>query len=289
MKDIINKITKESILVPYLMGPHGIGKSSFVRAWAAERGLSCFTLNLSACEATDLTGLPQVRDGRVIFTRPKFFDAEVLFLDEINRVVDPAVKAALLSLFVDRSINGHEFRGIIIAAGNVGENYEVSDLDPALEDRLIKIHFSPDLSFLPSQFKTFVETNNLLGRFSLRRLTEASKFLDDLDIMSLILDPVTSRQWSDFSRPKFQLKDLLEGQIPEGLDRQVMLTELAKYRGEVSNKLTPFLEGLSMEETVSFLNQIKETGNFRLLSQIKTLLGPDTRDLWLKVALTVGG
>ena len=91
----LKTIVSKSNLIPFLVGPHGSGKTSFIKEWAKSQGKTCITLNLSAVEAVELTGMPTTVEGRMTYARPFFYDYDVLFLDELNRVSDSSVKSAL--------------------------------------------------------------------------------------------------------------------------------------------------------------------------------------------------
>lgn len=263
IKQILDEVVNKTILIPYLVGPHGIGKTSFIKDWVKERNRSLFILNLSAVEPADLTGIPVVTEEKTVWSRPSFFDYDVLFLDEINRVIDPSVKAALLSLFVDRSINGHKYKGVIVAAGNSGDDYEVSEFDPAFKDRLIQIDFKPNLNFIKNkQFKTFIKSNDLLNRYSLRRLSEAEKFLDSPEVMKLILDPVTVKTWESFIavNKKLSLTELVNIDLST-IDKIAIIDAVIDHDGDFDEKLAEFLADLSAEIWSLLMQKVVKSQN----------------------------
>ena len=115
--------------VPVLLwGAPGTGKTSAIRAMAAELGLPCETVIASIREPSDFAGLPVVSDGRVIFAPPRWArelaqkEEGLLFLDEIS-TAPPAVQAALLRVVLERVVGDLELpEGIVvIAAANPPE------------------------------------------------------------------------------------------------------------------------------------------------------------------------
>lgn len=278
MKNLSNQlktITSKSNLIPFLVGPHGAGKTSFIKDWSKSQGKTCITINLSAVEAVELTGMPTITDGRMTYARPFFYDYDVLFLDELNRVSDSSVKSALLSLFVDRSINGHRYGGVIIAAGNDGEGYDVYELDPAFKDRLVTIQFTPDASFLPKDFREYVKDNNLFDKFSLRRLTEASKFLDNKEVLGLILSPIVAAGWMDFMSKKEKREETLENIFERGLgelEKKAVIKRLASYKEPLTEKMTSFIVGLDAEGFVVLMKELEETKNHLIMEKLAELV-----------------
>lgn len=135
-----------------LSGPHGIGKSQYLEAWARARGCDAYVLDLSLLEATDLTGLPYLADGRTRFAPPATLppsDAArpcVLVLEELNRC-DRSVRQPCLQLLTTRRLNDYRLPdGCFLAACVNPENagYEVDTLDPALASRFVTLKVAPD-------------------------------------------------------------------------------------------------------------------------------------------------
>jgi MoxR-like ATPase len=114
-------------LIPFLVGPRGEGKTSFIKELASELKRDLTILNLSAIESSDFCGLPYIDSGLIKYVKPSFLDSDILFLDEVDRVRDSSVKSSLLSLLVDRKINGHYLKDncLIFCSGNgTSGNYE---------------------------------------------------------------------------------------------------------------------------------------------------------------------
>jgi MoxR-like ATPase len=134
-----------------LSGSHGIGKSQYLDAYAHSRGCDAYVLDLSLLEATDLTGLPYLADGRTRFAPPVTLppsDAArpcVLVLEELNRC-DRSVRQPCLQLLTTRRLNDYRLpEGCFVAACVNPENagYEVDAFDPALASRFLTLHVAP--------------------------------------------------------------------------------------------------------------------------------------------------
>jgi alkaline phosphatase D len=142
----------ETNIVPFLWGEHGIGKSEVVFQVGKETKRSVIDLRLGLMETGDLIGVPTGSDkhGRIVYSKPNWFplgDAPtILFLDEMNRATIPVLQA-VFQLVLNRRINNHVLPDncAIVAAGNPsGNDYIVSEMDPALLNRFLHIKFMPN-------------------------------------------------------------------------------------------------------------------------------------------------
>ena len=231
MKMSYEKMMKflESGLVPFMEGPAGEGKTTYAKEFAKSLGKEIVIMNLSAVESTDFCGLPYIEtegNHRVTkYAKPSFLNAEILFLDEIDRVRDSAVKASLLSLFVDKKINGHELNPncIILAAGNgLSDEYETVEFDKALESRIGRIKFAysteQKISYFNSKyagndFVKFMEVKpEILSQFPSRRIENLLK--TDIEFCELILDKETARLFQNFVASNLvTLADIKAGKV----------------------------------------------------------------------------
>lgn len=134
-----------------LSGKHGIGKSQIITNFFEAKGMKVVALFLGQMsDPGDLIGLPNKDDetGKTIFMPPYWFPTDgkpvVLFLDELNRA-RPEILQTIMDLALNRRLAGRELPpgSHIISAVNDGEEYQLTDLDPALVSRFNIYNFKP--------------------------------------------------------------------------------------------------------------------------------------------------
>ena len=134
-----------------LVGRHGIGKSQILTQYFERKGMPVIALFLGQMsDPGDLIGLPSKDDqtGKTVFLPPYWFPIDgqpvVLFLDELNRA-RPEVLQTIMDLALNRKLAGRSLPpgSRIISAVNEGEEYQLTDLDPALVSRFNVYQFHP--------------------------------------------------------------------------------------------------------------------------------------------------
>lgn len=134
-----------------LTGKHGIGKSQILEKFFAMRGERVVILFLGQMsDPGDLIGLPRLNaeTGKTDFMPPYWFPTDekpvVLFLDELNRA-RPEVLQTIMDLTLNRTLAGKKLPegSRVISAVNDGEEYQLTDLDPALVSRFNIYEFRP--------------------------------------------------------------------------------------------------------------------------------------------------
>ena len=134
-----------------LVGKHGIGKSQIIESYFVKQGKKVVTLFLGQMsDPGDLIGLPVIdettrkTDFRPPWWFPENSEAIVLFLDELNRA-RPEILQCVMDLTLNKRLNGKDLpKGSrIITAVNDGEEYQLTDLDPALISRFNIYNFVP--------------------------------------------------------------------------------------------------------------------------------------------------
>lgn len=141
-----------------LVGKHGIGKSEILTNYFNSKGMKVVTLFLGQmADPGDIIGLPskvekQNADGHVTsltdFTPPYWFPQDdkpiVLFLDELNRA-RPEILQTVMDLTLNRKLAGKSLPegSYVISAVNDGDEYQLTDLDPALVSRFNIYEFRP--------------------------------------------------------------------------------------------------------------------------------------------------
>ncbi len=145
-------VIRDADLPVLLRGPHGIGKSEYLESYARERNLGIYVLDLSLLEATDLTGIPFIRDGLTYFAPPSTLppgdttEPCMLVLEELNRC-DRSVRQPCLQLLTTRRLNDYKLPKTCFLAACINPDdagYEVDSLDPALASRFVTLNVVPD-------------------------------------------------------------------------------------------------------------------------------------------------
>ena len=141
-----------------LVGKHGIGKSEILTSYFSSKGLKVVTLFLGQmADPGDIIGIPSKVEkqdakgkttSRTDFTPPYWFPQDgqpiVLFLDELNRA-RPEILQTVMDLTLNRKLAGKALPegSHVISAVNDGEEYQLTDLDPALVSRFNIYEFRP--------------------------------------------------------------------------------------------------------------------------------------------------
>lgn len=136
-----------------LAGKHGIGKSQILTSYFSSKGIKVVTLFLGQMsDPGDLIGLPHFNevDGITEFLPPFWFPLNdtpvVLFLDELNRARSEILQT-IMDLALNKKLAGRPLPegSRIISAVNSGNEYELTDLDPALVSRFNIYTFEPSV------------------------------------------------------------------------------------------------------------------------------------------------
>lgn len=136
-----------------LVGNHGIGKSEILTEYFSSKGMPVIALFLGQMsDPGDLIGIPTKNEvtGKTDFMPPYWFPLDgkpiVLFLDELNRA-RPEVLQTIMDLALNRCLAGRRLPegSRIISAVNEGNQYQLTDLDPALVSRFNIINFKPSV------------------------------------------------------------------------------------------------------------------------------------------------
>ena len=134
-----------------LVGAHGIGKSEILTEYFAAKGMPVVALFLGQMsDPGDLIGLPHKNEqtGKTEFMPPYWFPVDgkpvVLFLDELNRA-RPEILQTVMDLCLNRRLAGRALPegSRLISAVNAGDQYQLTDLDPALVSRFNILNFRP--------------------------------------------------------------------------------------------------------------------------------------------------
>jgi len=151
--NIVHHVT--NVRKPVLLrGRHGIGKSTVVYQYAAQRSMEVVERRASQMTEGDLVGLPSIEGNSTRFNPPDWFKAAcdrpvVLFLDEVDRAT-LEVRQGIFELTDSRKLNGHTLHPdtLVFAAVNGGEHgsqYQVGEMDPAELDRWTVFDVEPSV------------------------------------------------------------------------------------------------------------------------------------------------
>lgn len=134
-----------------LMGKQGIGKSAIIREHFEAQGSKVVVFFLGQmADPGDLIGLAHRHEAseRTEFLPPYWWPREdapvVLFLDELNRA-RPELLQAVQDLTLNRALAGRSLPAgsRVVAAVNEGDEFQLTDLDPALVSRFNLYEFCP--------------------------------------------------------------------------------------------------------------------------------------------------
>jgi hypothetical protein len=135
-----------------LIGKHGIGKSEIIRRYyEQERHYHVVAFFLGQMsDPGDLIGLlhKDEQTGRSVFLPPYWWPVDgqpiVLFLDELNRA-RPEILQSVYELALNKTLAGKRLPdgSIVVSAVNAGDEYQLTDLDPALISRFNLYEFAP--------------------------------------------------------------------------------------------------------------------------------------------------
>ena len=144
-----------------MQGPTGVGKSFAAKAIAKELGLPYIDVRGSTMDESDM-GIPDLEASKEAgaYTKmlPSWYvracrEPVVLMLDEVNRSL-PQVMQGFFQVVLDRELgNGPDGAAFklhpetrIIAAVNVGNEYDVNEMDPALLRRFWVTEIEPTVT-----------------------------------------------------------------------------------------------------------------------------------------------
>ena len=207
-----------------LVGKHGIGKSRILEEYFADKNAKVVTLFLGQMsDPGDLIGLPEKdeKTGKTDFMLPYWFPTDgqpvVLFLDELNRA-RPEVLQTIMDLTLNRKLAGKSLpKGSrIISAVNNGNEYQLTDLDPALVSRFNIYEFAPTVE----DWLEWARKNQIDSRI-ISFIDENPEFLDSDEISSsdnLERNP-DRRSWERVSKiiQKFEILDSVHQPLISGI------------------------------------------------------------------------
>jgi|TARA_R110001583_G_scaffold4172_6_gene24619 hypothetical protein len=145
--NVVSALPKEiSVLAK---GPTGIGKSQIFHQVGKRLKMPVIDRRLAQMTEGDIIGLPELVDGVTRFAPCDWFirackEPVILFFDELNRAT-LEVQQCAFQIVLDRELNGHKLHADtrVYAAVNVGSDYQVLEMDPALQRRFWAMDLEP--------------------------------------------------------------------------------------------------------------------------------------------------
>jgi len=205
-----------------LVGRHGIGKSRIITDYFAKKKMRVVIFFLGQMsDPGDLIGLmyKDEKTGHSEFLPPYWWPTDnkplVLFLDELNRA-RPEILQSVMDLTLNKTLAGKKLPvgSIIVSAVNEGEEYQLTDLDPALVSRFNIYEFMPsvedwllwaDRAGLDSRIVQFIQKNK-----HFLDADNTSKTYQDGFFLSLTKSP-DRRAWervSDMLKPVNEITEI---------------------------------------------------------------------------------
>ena len=205
-----------------LIGKHGIGKSKIIENFYASKKMKVISFFLGQMsDPGDLIGLmyKDEKTGHSDFLPPYWWPSDnkavVLFLDELNRA-RPEILQSVMDLTLNKKLAGKKLPegSLIISAVNHGEEYQLTDLDPALISRFNIYEFAPtieewliwaDKTGLDQRVIDFIQKNNQFLDGDAKKELYQDSFYSELN------KSPDRRAWervSDFIKKTKQLEDI---------------------------------------------------------------------------------
>ncbi|MBR9921690.1 MAG: AAA domain-containing protein [Bacteroidetes bacterium] len=241
LEDLLNKQQENNVWLPLcIWGRHGIGKTQFVRDYAARNNLEfCYLAPAQFEELGDLIGMPAIKEDKTSLKPPVWVPTDntpgILLLDDINRA-DERILRGLMPLLQGFGMVSwklpRKWRIVCTANPDAGD-YSVTPMDPAILTRLMHVV----LEFDPASWRDWAKNNGIeeqnirfvqsglvnleLERTTARTLSQFFFALQSLDskeqtperikqLGDAFLDPETSDAYLEF-----RMKDQMGWVSPE--------------------------------------------------------------------------
>ena len=253
-----------------LTGKHGIGKSQILEKFFTARGERVVILFLGQMsDPGDLIGLPRLdeKTGKTIFMPPYWFPTDgkpvVLFLDELNRA-RPEVLQTIMDLTLNRTLAGRKLPegSRVISAVNDGEEYQLTDLDPALVSRFNIYEFKPTAqewllwaskAGLDSRVTDFIAENpDMLDGAAFTREDQGLEKSPDRRGWERVSNILQSNEVGDFAKTKVVLRKCKTPELAAVNESVFRFIETKGYDGKdeakVAKNFAAYFEFLSGEK-----------------------------------------
>lgn len=196
-KNFIEKLIKNTTVVPALVGVKGIGKTEAIKQLAERLDMGYQAIYPSSLQGEDFMGLlVKDLDSRTTqYLAPDFFPTDnavekglfpekgILVLEELNRS-DTQTISALFPLLQERRINNHmlaEGWSMVVSMNPESLEYTTNTIDNAGMDRILPIIIEPDLDEFASYMIKSGDINESILNFLYinREMFNIDKITDD--------------------------------------------------------------------------------------------------------------
>lgn len=196
-KNFVEKIFKNTDIVPALVGVKGIGKTEAVKQISKKMGIGYQAIYPSSLQGEDFMGLliKDLESRTTQYLAPDFFPTQnaidkglfpekgILVLEELNRS-DTQTISALFPLLQERRINNHHLAEgwhLIVCMNPETLEYTTNTIDNAGMDRILPINVEPDLDeYANFMIKTEQLNDSILNFLYINRdMFNIDKITDD--------------------------------------------------------------------------------------------------------------
>lgn len=229
-----------------LEGPTGVGKSSLTRAIAKEFNLKYLDIRLGQMQEGDLA-LPhvskdEVGDGHTTsFAIAKWFKEAskepcLVCFEELNRAPSVGVLQQVFQIFLDRELHGVKLHPEtrIMSCINVGQEYQVLELDPALLQRFYRIQYLPTTQ----EWLSFASREDVMHSL-LHEFLSKQQDMIDFQISQDPMEVVPSRRgWFDIGQDSKELiGNIMTEKGKEDADQSVLAGYTKVLKNLISSRV----------------------------------------------------
>lgn len=266
IKTFVNVISKLPPKIAVLSkGPTGIGKSAIIHQIGENLGLEVIDRRLSYMTEGDLIGLPELVDGVTRFAPIDWFiracnEPLIIFFDELNRAT-VEVQQCAFQIVLDRELNGHKLHPEtrIYAAINEGNDYQVTEMDPALLRRF----YSADLEPTPEDWIEWAKTKGEISNIIVEYI---NKYPAHLRHEGEMIPGKVYPNPASWARLDYSIKYAgieLENSLGEEFDSLISSIALGFIGSETTMSLVSYLKSykklFSPKDIMDRYNEIKES------------------------------
>ena len=150
--------------VPLITGGAGIGKTQLVEQLCEDMGLTFSYVNMADRQPGEFAINYVGHDNELRSVVDPVFDADIVFLDELNRSI---AMNEIMQIVQTRKVRGVELKCKFIAAMNEGGRFNVESMDEAQRSRFAFIELTPSYEewslYMRAKHGSSVDLTNMLN------------------------------------------------------------------------------------------------------------------------------